>query len=173
MGEVFRGAEGEGEAGALHEGQGAARERRGPGKPILRLGEKGDFWKRSWGSSGMPQPLGASWVVRMKTQSGSRFSSLEKPGVGGALGRVQHHGWRMVEVSWWVRGSLGPGQLPPAPRHWPPLLLRPTSQEHPPRLQASFSQGGALCGATHTLSLSSSDQQLVIRRLVMNRVPGL
>ena len=109
----------------------------------------------------------------MKTQLGSRFWALEKPGVGGPAGRVQHHGYRMVEVSWWVRGSLGPGQLPPAPRHWPPLLLWRTSQEHPPRIQTSFSQGGALCGAIHTLSHSGSDQQLVIRPLVMNRVSGL
>ena len=121
----------------------------------------------------MPQPLGASWRVRMETQLGSRFWASEKPGVGGAAGRVQHCGWRMVEVSRWVRGSLGPRQLPPAPRHWPPLLLRPTSQDHPPRLQASFWQGGALCGVIRTLSLSSCDQQLVIRRLVMNRESGL
>lgn len=41
MGGVFRGAEGEGEAGALRRGQGAAREYGGPKKPILRHGEKG------------------------------------------------------------------------------------------------------------------------------------
>lgn len=144
--------------------KGAAREHGGSKKPILRHGEKGCLLEEG---VGVHQGCRASWSLLglgWRHSWGSRFWASEKPGVGGAVGRVQHCGWRG-----WPHLPLGhalwvPGPWVPAPRHWPPLLLQPASQEHPPRLRASFGQGGRCVESStrcHSPAVTSSCDQVL------------
>lgn len=90
----------------------------------------------------------------METQLGSRFWASEKPGVGGAVGRVQHCGWRMVKVSHWVRGSLGPRALGPCPKALASTSLAARLSGAPTQTPSQFRSGrGAVWSHPHVVTL--------------------